>query len=68
MWAVASQVPNAEIDVFGSNNPADALMYGIGGICLGIVFVAIPIVVGVLMLRRKPEAAPVSDEPVPPAI
>ena len=68
MYAVVSQVPDAQIDMFGSSNPADALTFGIGGICLGIVLVAIPIVVGVLMLRKKQEAAPVSDEPLPPAI
>jgi hypothetical protein len=68
MFAFTSQVPGAEIDMFGSTNPSDALMYGLGGVCAGIVLVAIPVVVGVLMLRRKPEAAPVSDEPLPPAI
>ena len=74
MFAVTSQIPGAEIDMFGSNDPAQALNYGIGGICVGIVFVIIPIVVGFLMLRKKPGAAPVPssppppDEPVPPAI
>ena len=68
MFAVASQVPGAEIDMFGSKDPAQALNYGIGGVCVGIVFIIIPIVVGFLMLRKKPEAAPVSDEPMPPAI
>lgn len=68
MYAAVSQIPGAEIDMFGSNNPSNALTFGIGGICLGIVFVAIPIVVGVVMLRNKQEATPVSDEPLPPAI
>ncbi len=73
-FAVASQIPGAEIDMFGSKDPARALNYGIGGVCLGIVFIIIPIVVGFLMLRKKPEATvappPASppDEPVPPAI
>ena len=73
-FAVISRIPGAEIDMFGSNDPARALNYGIGGVCLGIVFIIIPIVVGFLMLRRKPETAqapsPVSppDEPLPPAI
>ncbi len=39
--------------------------YGYGILCLGIVFVAIPIVIGVLMLR-KPKAVPPADN-VPPA-
>ena len=73
-FAVISRIPGAEIDMFGSNDPARALNYGIGGVCLGIVFIIIPIVVGFLMLRKKPETAPVTppapspDEPVPPAI
>ncbi|MBA4379581.1 MAG: hypothetical protein C0393_02650 [Anaerolinea sp.] len=36
-------------------------------ICLSLIFIAIPIVVGVLTLRKKPEAVVVSpDEPLPP--
>jgi hypothetical protein len=69
-FALASQIPGAEIDMFGSKDPAQALNYGIGGVCVGIVFIIIPIVVGFLMLRKKPETAPFPppDEPVPPAI
>ncbi|MBN1452710.1 MAG: hypothetical protein JW963_16965 [Anaerolineales bacterium] len=38
-------------------------------LCLSLVFIAIPIVVGFVTLRKKPAevAAPVSDEPLPPA-
>ncbi len=37
-------------------------------LCLSIVFIAVPVVVGFLTLRKKPEAAaPVSNEPLPPA-
>ena len=72
MFAVVSQIPGAEIDMFGSNSPADALTYGIAGVCVGIVFIIIPIVVGFLMLRKNPDAVPAPppppDEPVPPAI
>lgn len=35
-------------------------------LCLAVIFIAIPIVVGFLTLRNKP-AAPVSSEPLPPA-
>ena len=66
LYAVVSQVPGAEIDMFGSNDPADALTFGIIAILIGLVFVAIPIIVGVVMLRRKDE--PASNEPIPPAI
>jgi len=36
-------------------------------ICLALIFIAIPIVVGFLTLRNKPPAAPVNNEPLPPA-
>ena len=39
-------------------------LYGVGGLCLGIILIAIPIVVGVVTLRNKP--APKADQ-VPPA-
>jgi hypothetical protein len=39
--------------------------YGYGMLCLGIVFVAIPIIIGIVMLR-KPKAIPPADV-VPPA-
>ncbi len=35
-------------------------------LCLSVIFIAIPVVVGFLTLRNKP-AAPVSTEPIPPA-
>ncbi len=41
---------------------------GFALICLSLIFVIIPVVVGFLTLRKKPEeAAAVSSEPVPPA-
>jgi hypothetical protein len=67
--ALASFVPGAEIDIFGSSSPRAALSTGIGMLCLGIVFVAIPVVVGLVTLRgKKSEAAVLPDEPIPPAI
>ena len=43
--------------------------YGFVFLCLSLIFIAIPIVVGFVTLRKPKdeEAAPVSDEPVPPA-
>jgi hypothetical protein len=35
-------------------------------LCLSIIMVIIPVVVGFFMLRKKPEAPP-SNEPLPPA-
>ncbi len=74
MFAVVSQIPGADINIFNSNDPTTALASGIGMLCVGIVFVAIPIVVGFILLRKKPAAAtsivdvpPPPDEPIPPA-
>lgn len=69
--ALVSQVPGAEIDIFGRNDPQAALGAGIGMVCLGVVFVIIPILVGVFTLRKKPQppAQPTApEEPIPPAI
>lgn len=65
VFAVVSQIPGAEIDVFGSSDPQSALSTGIGALCLGIVFVAIPIVVGIITLRKKPEAGVVAAPQAP---
>ena len=67
----ASMIPGAEIDVFGSNDPAAGATMGVVFLCLSVIFIAIPIVVGVVTLRKQPESvapvpAPVS-EPKPPA-
>ena len=79
----ASFVPGAEIDVFGSNDPGSATTMGVVFLCLSVIFIAIPIVVGVVTLRKKPDAVaapavvdappspkpvePVDNEPLPPA-
>ncbi len=37
-------------------------------LCLSLILIAIPIVVGFVMLRKKPQAAvPVNNDPLPPA-
>jgi hypothetical protein len=64
--AFASFIPGAKIDVFGSNDPASATTLGFVLLCLSIIFIAIPIVVGFVTLRKKPEA-PGGDMQVPPA-
>jgi hypothetical protein len=41
--------------------------YGFVFLCLSLIFIAIPIVVGFVTLRKKPEAVePLGDEPLPP--
>jgi len=62
----ASFIPSAEIDIFGSNDPASATVAGFVALCLSLIFIAIPIVVGVETLRNKPQL-PVDNEPLPPA-
>ena len=65
---IASFVPGAEIDVFGSSDPAAATTMGFVFLCLSVIFIAIPIVVGVVTLRKKPEddaAVPVGVEAEP---
>lgn len=53
MFAIISQIPDADIDMFGSSDPQSALQFGIGGICLGMIFVIIPVVVGFVTLRKR---------------
>jgi hypothetical protein len=79
---LASFIPGAEIDVFGSSDPGAATTMGFVFLCLSVIFIAIPIVVGIVTLRGKPGAItpivtpiteptspvpPVDDEPLPPA-
>jgi hypothetical protein len=68
IFALVSFVPNANIDIGGSHDPKAALAVGGTALCLGIIFIIIPIVVGFLTLRKKPAAAtiPIPNEPLPP--
>ena len=83
MFAVVGTIPGSDIDIGGSSDPAAAIGTGIAILCVGVIFIAIPIVVGVVTLRKKPEEAavpavvdatprpkpvePVDNEPLPPA-
>ncbi len=64
---LASIVPNANIDVFGSSDPASASAMGAVFLCLSLIFIAIPIVVGFVTLRNKPASVTPPDGPLPPA-
>jgi len=59
MFALTSFIPGANIDVFGSSDPRSALNFGIGGVCVGAVFVVIAAVAIFLAWRRKSDSAPV---------
>ncbi|MEZ0396447.1 MAG: hypothetical protein ABWK53_08490 [Anaerolineales bacterium] len=67
--AIVSFFPNADINIGGSSDPNTAFFAGVGALCGGIIFVAIPIVIGLLTLReKKPKAEEVVPaEPLPPA-
>lgn len=60
-----SVMPGAEIDVMGSSDPASATAMGFVFLCLSIIFIMIPIVVGFFMLRKKPEIG-FENEQIPP--
>ena len=64
--AFASFIPGAKIDVMGSSDPASATTMGFVFLCLSVIFIAIPIVVGFFMLRKKSEASG-GNEQIPPA-
>lgn len=67
LMAIISQIPGAEIDIFGSQDPNSALTTGIVLLCLGVIFVAIPIVVGLLTLRKKTAKSTSPEDYIPPA-
>jgi len=69
MFAFVGGIPGADIDVGGSSDPAAAIGLGIAMLCVGLIFIAIPVAVGFFTLRNKPAVveAPVSSEPFPPA-
>ncbi len=52
--SVISFIPNADIDIGGSSDPTSALFAGLGGVCIGIIFVAIPVAVWYFAVRGKP--------------
>jgi hypothetical protein len=66
MFAAVSFVPGADIDIVGRNDPRSAFITGVIGLCLGIILIAIPVVVGYLTLGRKQETN--FNEPIPPAL
>jgi hypothetical protein len=52
---------------FGNVSATVPSYLGFVGLCLALIFIAIPIVVGVLTLRNKPEKSASFNEPLPPA-
>ena len=66
LTAVISFMPGADINIGGSSDPRAALLSGLGTLCVGILFIAIPVAIGFFTLRRKPEAVD-TIETAPPA-
>ena len=62
MMAVISFMPNANIDIGGSTDPQSALTLGLVVLCVGVLFVAIPVGVGVYVLRKRNQ--PAEEPPV----
>lgn len=56
LFAVISQVPGAEIDMFGKQDPQSALVFGLAAIGISLLFILVPIVVGIIFLRKRNQA------------
>jgi hypothetical protein len=68
MFAIVGAIPGSDIDIGGSSDPAAAIGTGIAMLCVSLIFIAIPVVVGFVTLRDKPEedaADPVVVKPAP---
>ena len=57
IYIFAGVVPGSNIDIFGSSDPTAAIGYGIGTLCLSLIFVAIPVAVWFFALKKKNGAA-----------
>jgi hypothetical protein len=66
-WAATGTLPYTT-DYSGYSGAGTVPSYlGFVGLCLALIFIAIPIVVGIVTLRNKPEKPASFNEPVPPA-
>ncbi len=65
---VAAGAPvTTELNGVSNTNQLPASM-GVALLCVALIFILIPVVVGFLTLRsKKPAVAPVASEPLPPA-
>jgi hypothetical protein len=65
LTAVISFMPGADINIGGSSDPRSALLSGLGTLCVGILFIAVPVAVGFFALRKKPETVDITEIPPP---
>ncbi len=66
VWAATGTMPYTTTLNEATSTGTTPASVGFGMLCVALILIAIPVVVGFLMLRNKP-AAPVNNEPVPPA-
>ena len=67
IFGIATAVGGGTMTLGDTSSPMPS-SYGYVFLCLSLIFILIPILVGFFTLRKpKTAAAPVSDEPVPPA-
>jgi hypothetical protein len=65
MFAIVGAIPGSNIDVMGSSDPSAAIGTGLAMLCVGLIFVAIPVVVGFVTLRKpKDDTGVVGVKPV----
>jgi hypothetical protein len=67
-------VPGADIDMFGSNEPRSAIVFGLGILCASLIFIAVPSLLGYFLLGKNKNKDPLNnvdeilDEELPPAM
>lgn len=54
--------------IFGITDKTTMDVWGITGMCLGVVFILIAVLVVVLALRKPKDYTPTSNEPLPPTM
>jgi hypothetical protein len=62
LFALISFMPGADINMMGSSDPKSALMFGIGGVVVGILFLLVAAAAIFISWRRKNSPA---SEPNP---
>ncbi len=65
IMGIGTVTGNGTYDLGGTSQPMPPTT-GYVFLCLSIIIIIIPIVVGFFMLRKKPEAEVPSNEPLPP--
>ena len=66
--AFSSLIPGVQVELPSENPPRSAIAFGLGAFCLGMILIAIPIIVGLLALRNRPEMVVATDEELIPGV